>query len=78
MAPGCNIFTLRRGKWAGAIQKDLRAQGFALNLAVGFTRFGSYAVAKRKRGLRFSATGRRRECGARRAARSLEYRAQVS
>src|SRR3990172_666148 len=38
-------------KWAGAIDKDLRAQGFTLNLAVGFTRFGSYAVAKAKQGI---------------------------
>ncbi len=33
-------------KWAYTIQKDLCADGFAVNLAVGFTRFGSYAVAK--------------------------------
>ena len=38
-------------KWADAIQKDLCAQGFALNLAIGFTRFGSYAVAKAKKGI---------------------------
>jgi protein ImuB len=38
-------------RWADAIQKDLCAQGFTLNLAVGFTRFGSYAVAKAKEGI---------------------------
>jgi protein ImuB len=38
-------------QWAGAIDKDLRAQGFSLNLAVGFTRFGSYAVARAKQGI---------------------------
>jgi protein ImuB len=36
-------------KWAYAIHRDLRAQGFAASLAVGFTRFGSYAVAKAKK-----------------------------
>ena len=35
-------------KWAHAIHQDLRAQGFSSNLAVGFTRFSSYAVAKAK------------------------------
>jgi protein ImuB len=38
-------------QWAYAIHKDLRAQGFTVNLAVGFTRFGSYAVAKAKEGI---------------------------
>ena len=33
-------------KWAEAIYRDLRAQGFIVNLAAGFTRFGSYAVAR--------------------------------
>ena len=32
--------------WAHAIHKDLRAQRFVAGLTVGFTRFGSYAVAK--------------------------------
>jgi protein ImuB len=35
-------------RWAYTIHKDLRAQGFTVSLAVGFTRFGSYAVAKAK------------------------------
>jgi protein ImuB len=38
-------------KWAYAIHNDLRAQKFAASLAVGFTRFGSYAVAKAKEGI---------------------------
>jgi len=38
-------------KWAYAIHQDLRARGFTANLAVGFTRFGSYAVAKAKDGI---------------------------
>ena len=37
--------------WAYAIHTDLRGQGFTANLAVGFTRFGSYAVAKSKQGI---------------------------
>ena len=36
-------------KWAYAIHGDLSAQGFAASLTVGFTRFGSYAVAKAKK-----------------------------
>ena len=35
-------------QWAYAMQKDLRAQGFTASLAIGFTRFGTYAVAKAK------------------------------
>jgi protein ImuB len=38
-------------QWAYAIHKDLRSQGFTVNLAIGFTRFGSYAVAKAKQGI---------------------------
>src|SRR4030095_3805042 len=37
--------------WAYAIHKNLRAQGFTVNLAAGFTRFGAYAVAKAKKGI---------------------------
>ena len=36
-------------RWAYAIHSDLRAQQFAVSLAVGFTRFGSYAAAKAKK-----------------------------
>jgi protein ImuB len=38
-------------QWASAVKKDLSAQGFHANLAVGFSRFGSYAVAKTKAGI---------------------------
>lgn len=38
-------------KWAYAIHKALRADGFTVNLAVGFTRFGSYAIAKTREGV---------------------------
>lgn len=38
-------------QWASAIHNHLRAQKLAANLAVGFTRFGSYAAAKAKRGV---------------------------
>jgi len=37
-------------QWAHAIYQNLRRRGFAVNLAVGFTRFGTYAIAKAKRG----------------------------
>jgi protein ImuB len=38
-------------RWAYAIHKDLRAQGFAVNLVVSFTRFGSYGIAKSTQGI---------------------------
>ena len=38
-------------KWAYVIHNDLRSQKFAASLAVGFTRFGSYAVAKARDGI---------------------------
>jgi protein ImuB len=38
-------------KWAYAIHQDLCAQGLAVSLAVGFTRFGSYAVARAQEGI---------------------------
>ncbi len=40
-------------KWGYAVHGDLRARGFTVNLAVGFTRFGTYAVAKAKTGVTF-------------------------
>jgi protein ImuB len=36
--------------WAGAIGKDLLGAGFLSTIVVGFTRFGTYAVAKSIRG----------------------------
>ena len=60
--------------------KISRAQGFSANLAVGFTRFGSYAVAKSEKGDHDLSRCRRRKRRARerRAAQPLEHRAQVS
>ena len=37
-------------QWADGIYQNLRRRGFAVNLAVGFTRFGTYAIAKAKKG----------------------------
>lgn len=37
-------------QWADGIYQNLRRRGFAVNLAVGFTRFGTYAIAKTKKG----------------------------
>lgn len=38
-------------QWGYAIQKDINGQGWDINLAIGFTRFGTYAVAKAKKGI---------------------------
>jgi len=38
-------------QWATLIQRDLADSGFNANLVVGFSRFGSYAVAKTKAGI---------------------------
>jgi protein ImuB len=38
-------------KWAGAIYKDIKTQGLQASLVVGFSRFGTYAVAKEKQGI---------------------------
>jgi protein ImuB len=38
-------------KWGGAIYQDIKAQGLQANLVVGFSRFGTYAVAKEKPGI---------------------------
>jgi protein ImuB len=37
--------------WGGAIFKDIKAQGWQASLVVGFSRFGTYAVAKAKQGI---------------------------
>ena len=37
-------------QWAHDIYQNLRRRGFTVNLAVGFTRFGTYAIAKAKKG----------------------------
>ncbi len=59
-------------KWAYAIHRDLSAQRFAASLTVGFTRFGSYAVAKAKEGYHGFSRSRR---GARR--RGATFRSTV-
>jgi len=38
-------------EWGGAIFKDIHAQGLQARLVVGFSRFGTYAVAKAKPGI---------------------------
>lgn len=38
------------GAWADRVRDDLTARGFRVTLVVGFTRFGTYALAKAKRG----------------------------
>ena len=38
-------------KWAGVIYKDIKRQGLEASLVVGFSRFGTYAVAKGKQGI---------------------------
>jgi len=37
------------GKWAGAIESSVQAEGLVCSIAVGFSRFGTYAAAKVKR-----------------------------
>ena len=37
-------------EWARSIRADLRAAGFSATVVVGFTRFGTYAVAKSRHG----------------------------
>lgn len=37
-------------RWAHAMAQDLRGQGYDASLAVGFTRFGTYAVARSRAG----------------------------
>lgn len=37
-------------KWLRALHKDIHAQGFHANIVAGFSRFGTYAVAKVTRG----------------------------
>jgi protein ImuB len=38
-------------KWASALYADIAAAKFQISVVVGFTRFGTYAVAKTKRGI---------------------------
>ena len=38
-------------QWGYAIHRDIEEQGFQASAAVGFTRFGTYAIARAKKGL---------------------------
>ncbi len=38
-------------QWGCAIRKDINGRGWDISLAVGFTRFGTYAVAKARKGI---------------------------
>jgi protein ImuB len=38
-------------KWVHALREDMRARGFDANIVAGFSRFGTYAVAKVTRGM---------------------------
>lgn len=38
-------------KWAYAVSKEIKTEGFEANLVLGFTRFGTYAVAKTRPGV---------------------------
>jgi len=40
-----------RQKWGYAIHRGIEAQGFQAGVVVGFTRFGTYAVARGKKGI---------------------------
>ncbi len=48
---GLRLLYSSPGKWAQALSTDIAGQKFYANVAVGFTRFGAYAVAKTKNGL---------------------------
>ncbi|MFQ5792511.1 MAG: DNA polymerase Y family protein, partial [Acidobacteriota bacterium] len=48
---GLNLLYPSLKKWAHVVHADIAAQGFLANVVVGFTRFGTYAVAKAKEGM---------------------------
>jgi protein ImuB len=48
---GLNLLYRSPKKWASAIYSGIAAQGFTASIAVGFTRFGTYALAKRNNGV---------------------------
>ncbi|MFQ5789162.1 MAG: DNA polymerase Y family protein [Acidobacteriota bacterium] len=52
--------------WAGKIRADLLHSGFQSTIVVGFTRFGTYAVAKSSRGIRIFSDHRSESAAARR------------
>ncbi|MGH7847439.1 MAG: DNA polymerase Y family protein [Candidatus Binatia bacterium] len=48
---GLNLLHPSLPEWAHKIQADIQAEGFRNSLAVGWTRFGTYAVAKARQGI---------------------------
>lgn len=50
-ATGLGLLYPSLEEWAGAVRSDLRGSGFSSTVVVGFTRFGSYAVAKSRQGV---------------------------
>ncbi len=50
-ATGLEPVTPSLGKWARGVLDTLRAKGFRSNVAVGFSRFGSYAATKTRPGI---------------------------
>jgi protein ImuB len=48
---GLNLLYPSLKKWAHEIHADIRARGFHAGVAVGFTRFGAYAVARARQGV---------------------------
>jgi protein ImuB len=49
-AAGLTLLQPSLGQWARSIRADLRTAGFCATVVVGFTRFGTYAVAKVREG----------------------------
>lgn len=48
---GLQLLYSSPGKWARALHADIVAQKYQISVVAGFTRFGTYAVAKTKRGI---------------------------
>ncbi len=48
---GLKLLYSSSGKWARALHADIAAQKYQINVVAGFTRFGTYAVAKTKKGI---------------------------
>jgi protein ImuB len=48
---GLKLLYSSTGKWAQAVHRDIAAEKFQVSVVVGFTRFGTYAVAKTKKGI---------------------------
>ena len=48
---GLNLLHPSLQEWAHRVQTDIQAEGFRNSLVVGWTRFGTYAVAKARQGI---------------------------